>query len=285
MAEALLRAVSEALGVEASSLAPLTGGDINEAYLVSLKDGERVFVKTHRRAPPGMFGAEARGLDWLRVPGGLKVPEVLAVSDQRPAYLILEYLAPASAVRDFDERLGEGLSAMHHGDVVGFGLDHDNYIGSLPQKNEPCATWAEFFWQRRLQPQVERAVDDGRAPGDWHRRFDKLRVKLPALVPEERPHRLHGDLWGGNLHRDSRGQPALIDPAVYAGHREVDLAMMRLFGGFSPRVFAAYEAATPLAPGADERVALYQLYPLLVHVNLFGGGYVGSVERALSQYV
>ncbi len=285
MVDTLLEAVSAALGTRATGKSGLSGGDINEAYLVTLADGEHVFVKTHRRPPAGMFGAEARGLDWLRVEGGMKVPKVLAVSDEQPAYLVLEYLPSAAPAPRFDVLVGEGLSVLHHSGAPGYGLDHDNFIGSLPQSNRTRTTWAEFFGQMRLLPQVKRAVDGARGPTSWATRFDELVARLPDIVPEEGPHRLHGDLWGGNLHRDDRGLPVLIDPAVYAGHREVDLAMMQLFGGFSARVFAAYEAATPLAPGAAGRVALYQLYPLLVHVNLFGGGYVGSVERALSEYV
>ncbi|HEV8547695.1 MAG TPA: fructosamine kinase family protein, partial [Polyangiaceae bacterium] len=138
----------------------------------------------------------------------------------------------------------------------------------------------------RLEPQLRRASDAGRVTAALRRRFEELFARLPELVgPEEPPARLHGDLWGGNLHVDEQGAPCLIDPAAYGGHREVDLAMMRLFGGFSERVFSAYAESFPLAAGHAERTDLYQLYPLLVHVNLFGGGYGASVERALSRYV
>jgi fructosamine-3-kinase len=271
-------AVEQALGAKVEGASRLGGGDINEAFEVRLADGRRVFVKENQRAHPDMFPAEARGLAWLAEAGALRTPAVLAVSS-RPAFLALEYLEPARARRDFDEELGRGLAALHRAGAPGFGLDHDNFIGRLPQANAPEADWPTFYRARRLEPML--------APvgGALRRRFDRLFDRLPELVgPAEPPARLHGDLWGGNLHSDDAGAPCLIDPAVYGGHREVDLAMMRLFGGFSARVFDAYEEAYPLAPGHPERVALYQLYPLLVHVGLFGAGYLGQVERALANY-
>ena len=146
--------------------------------------------------------------------------------------------------------------------------------------------WAAFYRQRRLEPLVERAASRGLADRAFRSAFERLFAVLADLVgPAEPPALLHGDLWGGNLHVADSGEPCLIDPAVYGGHREIDLVTLRLFGGFSPRCFAAYDDAYPLAPGAEGRVPLYQLYPLLVHVNLFGGSYVGSVKQALSAYV
>jgi len=173
-------------------------------------------------------------------------------------------------------------AALHRTGAPGFGLDHDNFIGRLPQSNRPAPDWGTFYRRERLEPQHRRARDAGVAPASLGRQLDRLYARLDALVgPPEPPARLHGDLWGGNLMGDDRGAPCLIDPAVYGGHREIDLAMMRLFGGFGPRVFAAYAESYPLAAGHEERIALYQLYPLLVHVNLFGGSYVGAVESAL----
>jgi fructosamine-3-kinase len=208
---------------------------------------------------------------------------VLAFSDERPAFLALELLAPARRRGDFDEDLGRSLAAMHAHGAPTFGLDYDNYIGRLPQSNAVAAEWASFYWASRLEPQLRLASDRGLIDRVMRSRFDALHRVLAARVgPEEPPARLHGDLWGGNLHVDDAGRPCLIDPAVYGGHREIDLAMMRLFGGFGDRVFASYEEAWPLAPEAAARVPLYQLYPLLVHVNLFGGSYVGSVQSALA---
>jgi fructosamine-3-kinase len=287
--QADLRAVIEqALGVRVVRASPLSGGDINDAYEIELAGGARVFAKANRRAPPGLFAAEARGLDWLRAGGAIRVPEVRAFSEDGATvqFLVLELLGSERPVAGFDERLGRRVAALHRAGAGGFGLDHDNFIGPLPQKNTPLPTWHDFYRSRRLEPLLVRAASSGRASFGLRRGFDKLFARLEELVgPPEPPARLHGDLWGGNLHVDDGGEPCLIDPAVYGGHREVDLAMMRLFGGFSESVFAAYAEDFPLAPGAEERVALYQLYPLLVHANLFGGGYVASVERAVARYV
>jgi fructosamine-3-kinase len=281
MREALRRQVGDTLGAEVGEARRLGGGDMSDAWAVRLADGRRVFVKSNDTAPPGMFAAEAHGLGWLGEAGALRVPRVLAVA---PGFLTLELLDPAAPARDHDERLGRGLAALHRAGAASFGLERDNFIGRLPQRNAPCDDWATFYRTRRLEPQLRLARDGGRASARMERRFERLWPVLPARVgPAEPPARLHGDLWAGNAHVDEQGLPALIDPAAYAGHREVDLAMMRLFGGFGPRVFHAYDEAYPLAAGWRERVPLYQLYFLMVHVNLFGGSYVASAEAALSE--
>jgi fructosamine-3-kinase len=280
--------LGSALGARVVGARPLSGGDINDAFEVRLADGREVFVKSNVRAPNDMFVAEARGLAWLGDAKALRVPGVLAASganDVTP-FLALELIRPAARAPNFDERLGRGLAALHRHGAPAFGLDHDNYIGRLPQTNTFAVTWPEFYRVRRLGPQLKAAVDAGLAPPRLRRDFERLFAQLEALCgPAERPARLHGDLWGGNLLADDRGEPCLIDPAVYGGDREIDLAMMKLFGGFGPGVFAAYKEAFPLADGYRERVALYQLYPLMVHVNLFGTGYVPQVEAALARLV
>jgi len=285
----LAEALRFALGSGIKSQRPLSGGDINDAYELELSSGVHVFLKTNERAPATLFPAEAHGLDWLREARALRIPQVLAVSSGRegePGFLVLELLKSARPAADFDERLGRGLAALHRSGASRFGLERDNFIGSLPQRNRAHETWADFLWFERFEPQLALAVKSGRMTSRLRSRFERLSARLTELVgPVEPPARLHGDLWGGNLHVDDSGAPCLIDPAAYGGHREVDLAMMRLFGGFGERVFRAYEEAWALPPGHAERVELYQLYPLLVHVNLFGGSYVESVERGLARYV
>ncbi len=298
----LRAALAAALGSAVADARSLAGGDINQAYQIRLDDGRRLFAKANSRSPRGMFDAEARGLRWLAEAGALRIPNVVAVAtpDGGAQFLALELIESGRPAPDFDQRLGRGLAALHRFGAPGFGLDHDNFIGRLPQANGAPAGvrpgpaelpaggtasgWAEFYRTQRLEAQLRLAVDEGHATQRMRRGFDRLFAELDDLVgPPEPPARLHGDLWGGNLLCDQQGAPCLIDPAVYGGHREVDLAMMRLFGGFGARVFAAYAEAWPLADGAPERVPLYQLYPLMVHVNLFGGGYVGSVESALAR--
>ena len=286
MTRALAAAVGASLGAAPMELRAIAGGDVNQAFRVDLADGRRVFVKHRADAPAGVFGAEAQGLDWLRIAGGPRVPEVVAVRDETPRFLALEWIERGSPAADHDDALGRALAALHAAGPATFGLEHDNFIATLPQPNAPAATWPEFYATRRLEPLVRHCADAGRLRPATVARVARLTDRLADLCgPAEPPARLHGDLWCGNAIVDALGAPVLIDPAVYGGHREVDLAMMRLFGGFSPRVFDAYEEAFPLAPGHEARVGLWQLWPLLVHVALFGGSYAGSLERALGRCV
>ncbi|MEO0321547.1 MAG: fructosamine kinase family protein [Myxococcota bacterium] len=278
ISEALLAAAARRLGSAPRGARRLAGGDIGDVRALSLADGRTVVVKTQPGAPPELFRAEARGLAFLAEPAALRTPRVLAVDD---AFLVLEYLAPAPRRPDFDERLGAGLAALHRSSPGPKpGLDHDNFLGPIPQANASTDDWASFYGERRLVPLAARAAVTLGATRVA--RIERLARSLERRVgPREPPSRLHGDLWAGNLLVDEQGAPALIDPAVFAGHREVDLSMMKLFGGFGPRVFQAYDAAYPRAPGHDERVPLYQLLPLLVHVALFGASYLRGVDGAL----
>lgn len=277
MKKSLRDEIGRALGSRVERVASVSGGDINEAFSVELADRRRAFVKYNADAPPGMFAAEAEGLAWLAAPGVIALPSVIAVGD---LYLVLELVAAGRRTPYFDEDLGRKLAALHASGAPGFGHVQDNFIGRLPQDNRREPDWPTFYRARRLAPMVERArslLDTSMLAA-----FERLYLRLPELVGSSEPAaRLHGDLWGGNLHATADGEACLVDPAVYGGHREMDLAMMMLFGGFGPRVFAAYHEAFPLAPGYEQRVDLYQLYPLLVHVNLFGSSYVGAVRRAL----
>ncbi|MFK7897221.1 MAG: fructosamine kinase family protein [Myxococcota bacterium] len=258
-----------------------SGGDIGESHCVALEDGTKCFVKVYPDAPPGQTEAEAAGLRWLAEPGVIRVAEVVAVGSNWLALAWIEAgpMQPHSAVE-----LGRGLGRLHATGSERFGLDHDNWIGSLPQNNHPGDDWPCFYGERRLHPLVESAARKSLLPQAMRRDFESLLARLPELVgPPEKPARLHGDLWSGNVLYDENGSPWLIDPAAYAGHREVDLAMMKLFGGFSAETDRAYAEEFELAPGAAARVALYQLYPLLVHLNLFGESYCNGVAGALQQ--
>lgn len=229
-----------------------------------------------------MYPAEAAGLAWLAGAGAIRVPGVLHADD---AVLALEWITPGRPGPGHDERLGLGLAALHRAGAPSFGLGADGFIGTIPQSNAPLPDWPAFYGERRIAPVARRAHARGLLDAAAMAGVERLIARLPDLCgPPEPPARLHGDLWGGNAMADEAGAPVLVDPAAYGGHREVDLAMMRLFGGFSAAVFAAYAEAHPLAPGHEERVDLYQLYPLLVHVALFGAGYVPGVERVLGRY-
>lgn len=278
--------LSHALGAKVVAVRAVSGGDINHASCATLADGSRVFVKTQARAARGFFACEADGLAWLAQAGALRIPKVLGVGDGEggaAAFLALEWIEPGEPARDHDEQLGRGLAALHRAGAAHFGYGRDNFLATLPQANAPADAWPSFYAAQRLAPLALQAHARGLLDAGVLRELDALYARLDTLCgPAEPPSRLHGDLWGGNAIVASDGAPVLIDPAVYGGHREIDLAMMRLFGGFSARVFAAYDEAHPLAAGAGERIPLYQLYPLLAHVCLFGSSYTGAVKRALA---
>jgi fructosamine-3-kinase len=282
-------ALAARLGSGVKLARAVAGGDASEAAQLTLEDGRRVFVKTREGCAPDTFVREAEGLAWLREARALRVPQVLAVSDGAdgsPPFLALNFLECGPRVHDWDVRLGRGLAVLHRAGAPSFGASRDGYVASFPQPNGPCDTFAEFWVTRRLEPQLRRALDAGLGSSAIKRGFERVFARIDTLVgPLEFPSRLHGDLWNGNVLADETGLPVLIDPAPYGGHREVDLAMMRLFGGFSERVYSAYEEQHPLSPGAVERIPLWQLYPLLVHVNLFAGSYVPTLERTLRAVV
>lgn len=250
---------------------PVSGGDINEAFCATLDDGRVVFLKQHANPPDGMFAAEAAGLAWISE-GPLRVPRVLAVGDD---FLALEWLDLRG--RPDPRVLGSGLARLHALGAPGFGRDRDNFLATLPQDNTPEPDWPTFYVERRLRPLCRRAKLG------LDRELDRLRVS-EIWGPEEPPARLHGDLWWGNVAATAR-EPVILDPAVYGGHREIDLAMLALFGGVPEALIDAYEEVAPLAEGWRERIALHQLYPLAAHACLFGGGYGSQVRASLSRLI
>lgn len=282
MSAALEAALSEALGERVQDLSAVAGGDINRAYRARLSSGGQVFVKTHERPPPHFYAREAEGLAFLRDARAVRIPEVKA---QTPTLLALEWIESGPRRADFDEQLGRQLAALHRTGAPCFGFVHLNYIGSLPQENDARASWPELYAEQRLRPMARRARDQGTLSRAQVSRVEALCSRLPELCgPSEAPSRVHGDLWSGNVMSDDTGAPVLVDPAVYGGEREMDLAMLELFGSPSARFFAAYADVYPHKLGRSERVALYQVYPLLVHVCLFGAGYVPQLLAALSRY-
>jgi fructosamine-3-kinase len=293
-------ALAAALGRPVARLRPVPGGDLNDAYAAELGDGRTVFVKTHADPPPGGFEAEAAGLRWLAAAGALGVPDVLAVA---PGLLALSWVDEAPAGRldaAGEEALGRGLAALHAAGAGAFGATPPGTpaapgappgaaaplrIGPLVLPNDPAPSWAEFYAERRIAPLTAMAEDCGALPAGTVQALDALCARMDELAgPPEPPARLHGDLWSGNVLASAGGAPWLVDPAAHGGHRESDLAMLRLFGGPSERCFAAYAEAHPLAPGHEERVALLQLQPLLVHAVLFGGSYGAAVARAAARF-
>ncbi len=272
---------------EINRIAGVGGGCINDARVVETNVG-RFFVKYNDADRyPGMFEAEAKGLSLLADAGTLKVPEVVGC-DRAGSHslLVLEHIEGGTRRADFWEAFGEGLARMHRQQPESgrFGLDHDNYIGSLRQRNNTHHRWTDFFIAERLEEQLKMARDAGRVGKDVVRMFGVLYRYLPDFFPEEPPALLHGDLWSGNYMTGAEGQAAIIDPAVYYGHRYMDLGMSKLFGGFDTGFYQSYAETYPLESSWQQCMDIANLYPLMVHVNLFGGGYPGSVKSILRRF-
>ncbi len=264
---------------EVTRALPLSGGDISVVRRLALSSGRSVVLKTNADAPPNFFACEAEGLLVLRLANGPRVPEMLR---SEPAFLLLEDLRPASPAANFWPRLGEQLAALHRTPQDRFGFAGDNYIGATPQPNPWTVNGYEFFAEHRLRFQARRAFDAGRLTSADTARVERLCESLPERVPPQTPALLHGDLWRGNVICDELGQPALIDPAAHWGWAEAEIGLTVLFGGFPEAFYAAYTAGNPLASGWRERLPIYNLYHLLNHLNLFGGGYGTQVRAVLT---
>ena len=264
------RRAEELLGQAVAATAPVAGGDISTVTKLRLSSGRSALMKTLTNAPAGFFESEAAGLRWLGEAGGVGVPDVLAVEAD---CLILSWVEPGKITIEAASELGRALARTHDAGAPSYGLDRDGFIGRLPLPNKPAPTWAEFYAVRRVLPYLKLARDRDAITAEDAATVEGIIGKLSDLVPEEGPRRLHGDLWNGNVLWTAEAC-YVIDPAAHGGHRETDLAMLALFGlSHLPRVLAAYDEASPLADGWEDRVGIHQLFPLLVHACLFGGGY------------
>lgn len=261
------------------------GGDINEAYRFETSAGIFLVKKNHAGRYPQMFEKEARGLALLASAKEIPVPFVVSHGEVgEMAFLVLKFIESAGRQPDFWDDFGQRLARLHKHTDTRFGLDHDNYIGSLYQSNRQHDRWTDFFREERLGRQVKMARDSGAIDRGTVSAFERFYQRLPEIFPEEPPALLHGDLWAGNFMENEFGHAVIIDPAVYYGHREMDLGMSRLFGGFADRFYGAYQEQYPLQPGWEKRLDYCNLYPLMVHVNLFGGGYLQSVRLILGKF-
>lgn len=276
-------------GLDVRRATPVSGGDIALAYRLETADGT-YFLKTKDRPTPDLFEREAAGLAVLRehAPDDLGVPQVVRAD---ASGLVLEWIdegGAGRAGRGAEERFGRGLAGLHRATHDTFGAIDDalaGYLGSAQVDLTPTSSWREFFVDRRVRPLTERAVREGRIDPVALQLVDELAGRADELCgPPEPPALVHGDLWAGNRLVDKGGRSWLIDPAAHWGHREYDLAMMQLFGGFGEECYRAYDEAFPLAEGWRERIAWHQLPPLLVHAILFGGGYGASALRVMRSY-
>lgn len=287
LSEEISKILTERSGnnVEIIRASPMAGGDINKAFLLNTTDGNFFTKYNHASAYPQMFEKEARGLQLLQMAREIRVPKVIASGEaENHSFLVLKYIDSGSKQKDFWPAFGRRLAALHRHTAESFGLDHDNYIGSLKQYNRSHRKWVDFFREERLRVQMEMAARSGLFPAGWAQSFENLFKRLDEIFPLEPPSLIHGDLWSGNYMVDDTGQACIIDPAVYYGFREMDIGMSRLFGVFGSEFYESYHESYPMAPGWRERADICNLYPLMVHVNLFGAGYLGSVESILNKF-
>jgi len=279
--------VEQSLGKSIDSVQRVSGGSINQAAKITLSEEQECFLKWNQAANPDMFIKEEKGLGLLKSANtDLRIPAIFATGKTKDGtgFLVQEFIIEGHSQPNSAESFGKALADLHHHHEKRFGLDHDNYIGRLPQSNRWHENWLEFFIEERMKPQLRMATDAGKLGGSTISHFDSMYKQLPNIFPEESPSLLHGDLWGGNYFFDDKGRATIYDPAAYYGHREIELAFTHLFGGFSGMFYSAYEEVYPLESGFSRRKDVYNLYPLLVHTNLFGGSYARQVKGIVNRF-
>ncbi len=268
-----------------SEVNAVSGGSINNAYCLTTNHDKYFIKKNQADRYPEMFEKEAKGLDLLRESGAIRIPDVIGLGEfDNTSFLIMEFIESATQKPNFWKQFGQQLAQLHQNTNSTFGLDHSNYIGSLYQQNNPYNNWTDFYINERLQAQLKLARDNNQIDIATISKFENLYKRLDEIFPKESPALVHGDLWSGNFMVDEVGQPVIMDPAVYYGHREMDLAMTKLFGGFDDELYDSYNKCYPMEKGWENRVDICNLYPLMVHVNLFGGGYLGQVKSIVSKF-
>lgn len=273
--------IGERNGFSVDSITSLAGGSINQVYLLTTHEGKKVIKVNSSSKFPGMFPAEKEGLEALEQAEAFDVPKVYDCGElEDKAFLLLEHKNEGPQKSHFWKVFGEQLSNLHQTTSEKFGFSSSNYIGSLPQYNEYRKSAAEFYLSQRLEPQMKMASERGFSFGD----LSGFYSNISEIIPNEPPALLHGDLWSGNYLINEEGLPCLIDPAVCFGPREMDLGMMKLFGGFPDEVFEVYNDHFKLQQGWEERIPLWQLYYLLVHLNIFGSSYLPQVKSIINRF-
>jgi protein-ribulosamine 3-kinase len=279
--------IEDVIGTEITVVNSVSGGCISNAYKLNTKTGKNYFLKFNDRTSNDMFLKEANGLRELSKAGAIRVPEVVLA--EKP-FILLEFIVSNRPNKNFFEEFGRKFAEMHKYSVDSFGFFEDNYIGSTDQINIASETekmnWKEFYWNKRILFQYKLAETNGFAESELKQGIRELEAKISKILSgsEEAPSLLHGDLWGGNYMSDENGNACLIDPAVYYGHREADLAMTKLFGGFDLQFYSSYNEAFPLKEGWQYRENIYKLYHVLNHLNLFGRGYYSHAVSLINSY-
>jgi fructosamine-3-kinase len=265
----------------------LSGGCISNAYKVTFEDGLSFLIKVNEQSPADMFIKEAHGLQELRKSNAIKIPEVILSNHE---FILLEFISSITKKNDFFEEFGRKFAHMHKHIADEFGFYEDNYIGSTPQINingeSKKKDWTGFYFNNRLLYQFKLAEKNGYADSEFRKAFKGMADKIGSILggADEPPSLLHGDLWSGNYMADEKGEACLIDPAVYYGNREADLAMTRLFGGFPKSFYQAYNEIYPLKEGWEYREKIYMLYHVINHLNIFGSGYYTNALSLMKYY-
>lgn len=268
-------------GKEIISQCSTAGGCVADSRKLVLNDGAQLFIKQLADPTPGLFSAEASGLAALSEGGAVRTPDVVY---QNERCLVLEYIEAATRISSFDEHLGRQLASLHSIRRDFFGFERDTFCGTTRQPNLRSDNGYEFYAQQRFNYLARLCYDKGYLSPQDLSAVENICRKLPELIPQQTPVLLHGDLWSGNVHTDSDGKPVLIDPAVYYGWAEADLAMTALFGGFSSYFYAAYQEVRPLDSGWERRLEFYNLWHLLNHLHLFGESYLSDVKQVIKKY-
>jgi fructosamine-3-kinase len=275
----------QCLSEEITHTQSIGGGSINSAFKITISDGSWFLKFNAAQAHPKMFESEYHGLKLMANSKTIRIPVPLYFYEgDQYSCILMEWIDQAARTSDFWTRFAQQLAQMHQCSEEYFGLDFDNYMGSLPQKNSKHDNFVSFFIHERLEPQVKLARDEGYIVRKHIQQCENLYLELPSIFPTEKPALVHGDLWSGNFMNDEQGNPVIMDPATYFGHREVDIAMTTMFGGFSQEFYSHYQNFFPMETGWESRLEYYKLYPILIHVNLFGYSYVGSFERVVSRF-
>ena len=283
----LKKKIEEVIGTEIIAINSVSGGCISNACRLDTKTGLNYFLKYNDHTSNDMFLKEANGLKELAKTGTIRVPQVILAER---TYILLEYVESNRPTKNFFEEFGRKFAEMHKYNSGTFGFFEDNYIGSTDQKNIASeiekTNWIEFYWNKRILFQYKLAEKNGYAASELKLGIKELEAKISEILSgsEEAPSLLHGDLWGGNYMSDENGNACLIDPAVYYGHREADLAMTKLFGGFDRKFYSSYNEALPLKDGSQYRENIYKLYHVLNHLNLFGRGYYSQAVSLIKSY-
>ncbi len=276
--------LEEKLSQKVLQINAISGGDINDVYLVKTKENDFVLKVNSFSKFPKMFEKEKKGLEKISKTGANSPKIIQVFKNSKHQFLLLEFIKEEKIQNGFWRKFAEDLVKIHKTTSSSFGLDYDNYIGSLTQNNSSKKTWESFFIENRILPLVQLAFDQNILQNKHNMLFESLFSRLNEILPVEQPSLVHGDLWSGNLMNSLGVSPVFIDPAIYFGNREMDIAMTQMFGGFNNSYIQFYSEKFPLEKGWEERLKIHNLYPNLVHLLLFGKSYLRGIERVIEKF-